>query len=188
MLGFKSRSDRRKANAEAIPIVRSKAAEAEPVIEEIFIPRDTRITGSFETRHKIRLEGQIFGPLTALEVVVENEAIVEGEINATDVVVRGRIKGLVRAKHVCLHASGEVDGDVVVSSMVIEEGARCLGSIRQEKYGIAKPIIKRVVTIDDGFAQTLTEGDTRFHAMFVETAEKMGPGVTFRDVAEKLMK
>lgn len=188
MLGFKNRANSRKENAKAIPVVGGKTVDAESAIEEILVPRDTRITGSFETRHKIRLEGQVYGPLTALEVVVENEATVEGEINATRVVVRGRVKGSLRAEHVYLLASGEVDGDMVVSSMVIEEGARCLGNIKQEKYGDAKPIIKRVVTIDDDFTQESREGDARFHAMFVDTAEKMGPRATFRDVAEKLMK
>jgi cytoskeletal protein CcmA (bactofilin family) len=165
----------------------SQAADGASSIVEISIPRDTCITGSIETKHKVRLEGQIYGPITSFGVVVENEATVEGEINATEIVIRGRVKGPLRAKHVYLYSSGEVDGDMVVSSMVIEDGARCLGNIKQEKYGVAKPIIKRVVTIDGDYP-TITDGDVRLNALFAETAEKMGPGATYRDVAEKLMK
>jgi cytoskeletal protein CcmA (bactofilin family) len=188
MLIFKNRYNCRKSNVKAIPKVGGKTIETEPATEEIFIPRDTRITGSFETKHKVRLEGHVYGPLTACQVLVGSEATVEGEVNATDVFVRGRIKGSLRAKHVYLYASGEVDGDMVVSSIVIEEGTRCVGNIKQEKYGVAKPIIKWVVAIDDDFAQASREGDLRFHAIFVEMADKMGPGATFRDVAEELMR
>ena len=188
VLSFRKRSAHDAANGRTASGEGDQVVDGVSPIQEIFIPRDTRITGSIETRHKIRLEGQVYGPLTALEVVVENEATVEGEISATDIILRGRVKGSLRAKNVHLFASGEVDGDMVVSSMVIEEGARCLGNIKQEKYGVAKPIIKRVVTIEDDYAQLSSEGDARFHALFVETAQKMGPGATFRDVAEKLMK
>ena len=98
MLSFRKRSAHDAANGRTASGEGDQVVDGVSPIQEIFIPRDTRITGSIETRHKIRLEGQVYGPLTALEVVVENEATVEGAISATDVILRGRVKGSLRAK------------------------------------------------------------------------------------------
>ena len=98
MLSFRKRSAHKAANGRVASGEGDKVIDGVSAIQEIFIPRDTRITGSIETRHKIRLEDQVYGPLTALEVVVENEATVEGAISATDVILRGRVKGSLRAK------------------------------------------------------------------------------------------
>jgi cytoskeletal protein CcmA (bactofilin family) len=133
------------------------------------------------------LEGAVHGPITAFGATVEHDGRVEGDINANEIHIRGRVKGNLRAKHIYLFASGEVDGDVIASSMVIEEGSRCFGNIKQEKYGVAKPIIKRVESIAETYTKALSQSDAQVYSVFVETAERMGPQASFRDVADTIM-
>jgi cytoskeletal protein CcmA (bactofilin family) len=56
--------------------------------------------------------------------------LVEGGINAEDVVIRGRTKGVIDANRVKLEKSANVDSEICHSTFSAEEGARIKGSLK----------------------------------------------------------
>ena len=57
---------------------------------------------------------------------------VAGDIKANEVVVRGKVKGIIRAARIMLLDSADVAGDVFFDKMSMEEGAQFVGASNAE--------------------------------------------------------
>ena len=68
-------------------------------------------------------------------LTVGTTAQVTAEIVASEVVVYGKVKGNVRAKHIEIKKDGSVIGDLTMSQIFIEDGAQFKGSIEIERSG-----------------------------------------------------
>jgi cytoskeletal protein CcmA (bactofilin family) len=75
--------------------------------------------------------GHIEGEVRGSELLIGERAEVVGNIIAQEVIIRGRIKGTIRAVRVKLQASGAVEGDIFHRSLSIEESALFEGSSRR---------------------------------------------------------
>jgi cytoskeletal protein CcmA (bactofilin family) len=71
--------------------------------------------------------------------VVDMQGVVEGEVAAEEVFVRGRIIGPIRGVHVHLHAGAHVEGDVINETISIENGAYIYGTVRRSEDPLAQP-------------------------------------------------
>jgi len=67
----------------------------------------------------------------AVEVIVGERGRVTGMVAGQQVVVRGKVSGVVCAKNVALQSSSEVQGDVHHMSFAIEQGALFEGRSRR---------------------------------------------------------
>lgn len=86
--------------------------------------------GDLESQGDILVKGKVHGNITCKMLIVDTEAMVDGVINADDVVIRGVTRGIIRARRVRLEHTAEVDGEVFHDMFAAEEGAKVRGALR----------------------------------------------------------
>jgi cytoskeletal protein CcmA (bactofilin family) len=103
------------------------------------ISADVVIDGSLVTAGELQIDGTVNGSVRAHSCVVDMQGVVQGEIVAEEVYVRGRVIGPIRGNHVQLHAGAHVEGDVINQTIAIENGAYIYGSIRRSENPMSEP-------------------------------------------------
>jgi cytoskeletal protein CcmA (bactofilin family) len=103
------------------------------------ITRDVVIDGNLVTAGELHVDGTIRGNVRARSCVIDMHGLIEGEIVAEEIFVRGRCIGPMRGVHVHLHAGAHVEGDVINESIEIENGAYIYGSIRRSEDPLSEP-------------------------------------------------
>lgn len=96
------------------------------------IGRAERLTGDLRFTAPLHIKGRVEGRLLVMEhgVVVARHAVVQADILAEVVTVRGAVKGNVTAvRRVRIACSGSVEGDVAAPEVVIEDGACLTGRV-----------------------------------------------------------
>ena len=101
------------------------------------------------SRGILQVDGEIEGDVQAAEVIVGEQGQVSGMVAGRQVVVRGKVSGVICAQAVALQASSQVDGDVHHMSFAIEQGAHFEGRSRR-----AKDESDLVAVVDRGGAQS----------------------------------
>lgn len=91
------------------------------------IGSDVTITGNISTGGELQLDGAIDGDLVCGSLVMGEEGSVRGTIKSDTVVIRGAVKGEVRARSVRLESSAIIEGDVYHETLAVEAGARLTG-------------------------------------------------------------
>lgn len=79
----------------------------------------------------LRVNGVITADLHCNELVVGEDAIVNGSIAADTVRVFGQVHGAILGAHVTLHPSAQVDGDIHAQMLTVEQGASFDGRSRK---------------------------------------------------------
>ena len=112
-----------------IPSNRSAAAPPARAV----INAGLHIKGDLETDGEVQVDGQITGNVTCSHLTVGKDGIINGDIGAKEVIIRGRVKGTIRGTRVVLMESADVAGDIVYATMSMEEGARFVGASNMEE-------------------------------------------------------
>ena len=81
------------------------------------------ITGNLESQGDVRVEGQIAGDIRCAILVVGRDATVSGDIVAEEAVVRGKVKGTIRANRVILQDTACVESAIYHKVLSVDEGA-----------------------------------------------------------------
>ena len=81
------------------------------------------ITGNLQSEGEVQVDGKIQGDIRCAHLTVGRDAMVTGNITAEEVVVRGKVKGVIRANRVILQDSAQVDSEIFHNKLSIEEGA-----------------------------------------------------------------
>jgi len=81
------------------------------------------ITGNLQSEGDVRVEGQICGDIRCAHLVVGRDATVSGDITAEEAVIRGKVKGSIRANRVILQETACVESDIYHKVLSIDEGA-----------------------------------------------------------------
>jgi cytoskeletal protein CcmA (bactofilin family) len=81
------------------------------------------ITGNLQSEGEVQVDGKINGDIRCAHLTVGKEASIVGNVTADEVVVRGRVKGVIRANRVILQDSARVESQVFHKRLAIEEGA-----------------------------------------------------------------
>jgi cytoskeletal protein CcmA (bactofilin family) len=105
---------------------RSKQTSAAPSI----ICADIFLHGTLESTGDIQLDGRVEGNVLSARLVVGDEAVIQGEVIADDVTVRGSIWGSIRARKVLLRSGARVEGDILYGIFAAEAGAQFEGYCR----------------------------------------------------------
>src|SRR3977135_2045542 len=104
--------------------------------EKSVIGNDLKIMGQglkIIGRGLLQVDGEIEGDVQAVEVIIGEQGKVTGMVAGQQVVVRGKVSGVVCAKNVALQASSEVRGDIHHMSFAIEQGAVFEGRSRRAR-------------------------------------------------------
>ena len=91
------------------------------------------ITGNLQSDGEVQVDGQVHGDIRCTHLTVGRDARVAGNITAEEVVVRGKVKGIIRASRVILQDTAQVDSEIWHKSLAIEEGATFEGTSRRRE-------------------------------------------------------
>jgi cytoskeletal protein CcmA (bactofilin family) len=112
------------------PADRAKANHS--IVDECLTMR-----GDLESDGDILVRGKVIGNIKCKLLIVDADALVEGGINAEEVVIRGRTKGVIDANRVKLEKTANVDSEICHASFSAEEGARIKGALKLREDGAA---------------------------------------------------
>jgi cytoskeletal protein CcmA (bactofilin family) len=101
------------------------------------ISEDVTITGNVESQGELHLNGQVQGDVHCVALVLGENAQLEGNVVAEDVMVRGRLIGSVRAQKVMLQSTAHVEGNLVHKSLAVEHGTHFEGESRPSENHLA---------------------------------------------------
>lgn len=96
------------------------------------IAKGTLIEGKFACGENVRLDGAVHGEVKVDKRLVMGEgSYVQGNINARDAAIKGKIKGDLFIKE-ALHLmdTAVIEGNITAKTMIVEEGARYNGACR----------------------------------------------------------
>tara|TARA_R110002072_G_scaffold280806_2_gene443221 strand:+ start:115 stop:597 length:483 start_codon:yes stop_codon:yes gene_type:complete len=115
---------------------KNKQAKTDSSIKRVshtpsIISNDVRITGSLVSQGEVQLDGRIDGDIKAEHLVIGSSGVVEGVVEASSVVVKGKIIGSLNANEVKIENNAHVLGDIFHDTLSIEAGAIIEGSLKQ---------------------------------------------------------
>ncbi len=87
------------------------------------ISADLKIVGDLKCSGDIQIDGTIEGSVKGNQIIIGEQAKVEGSIVAETVRIIGTVNGRVRAKTVHLDKTGKVIGDIAHEILTVEAGA-----------------------------------------------------------------
>jgi len=129
----------RKHNPKTLTVVPNEMAALPPAagsagnIDSV-IGKDMTIEGQTITircKGSLRVNGMIAADLHCAELVVGEQAVINGSIAADTVHVFGQVQGAILGANVILHTSAQVDGDIHSHALTIEQGASFDGRSRK---------------------------------------------------------
>ena len=105
------------------------------------IGEDLTITGNVTSKGELHVNGRVQGDVHCVALVLGENAQVEGSVVAEDVMVRGRLIGLVRALRVMLQSTAYVEGNLFHKSFSLEQGTHFEGESRPSDDPLSIPEI-----------------------------------------------
>ena len=120
---------------------------AQPPIKSL-IAQGSRIEGNLRFTEGLRVDGEVFGNLSATPdqpsiLVISEEAVVEGAIDADHVIINGTVKGPVNARQLLeLQPRARIEGEVSYKALEMHQGAIIAGQLKPLADGDEKPLLK----------------------------------------------
>ena len=120
---------------------------AQPPIKSL-IAQGSRIEGNLRFTDGLRVDGEVFGDLRASPeqpsiLVISEEAVVQGAIDADHVIINGSVRGPVNARKLLeLQPRARIEGDVTYKALEMHQGAVIAGQLRPLGDGEEKPLLK----------------------------------------------
>jgi cytoskeletal protein CcmA (bactofilin family) len=98
------------------------------------IGNDLRIIGQglkIVSLGTLQVDGQVEGDVGGAEVIIGEQGMVTGTVAAEQVIVRGRVSGVIRGRMVTMQSTARVEGDIHHMSLSIEQGAEFEGRCKR---------------------------------------------------------
>jgi cytoskeletal protein CcmA (bactofilin family) len=95
------------------------------------ISADVHIVGTLSAEGEMQIDGKVEGNVRAQKAVIGSSGVINGEIVAEEIVIRGEVNGPIRGRLVQLSAGARVVGDIVHGTISVESGAAFEGNIRR---------------------------------------------------------
>ena len=95
------------------------------------IDRRLLVTGDLEGGGELQVEGRVEGNIRCAVLWVGSEGIITGNVTADEVVVRGEIKGTIRANSVVLQDRARVNSEIFHKLLSVEAGVCFEGQARR---------------------------------------------------------
>jgi cytoskeletal protein CcmA (bactofilin family) len=103
----------------------------------------------------LHIDGNIDGNIHAVNVSIGKTGILKGEVIATHITVAGRVDGKIRCELLELLDSCQVHGEVQCQNLVVEKGAKFVGSTREVPEAI---IESQVILPAVGYSSNKVKG------------------------------
>ncbi len=100
-----------------------------------FLGKETSFEGKMTFQGMFRLEGKFEGEIFESGILIVGEsAVVKGKIEVHTIIISGHVEGDLIAKgRVEIHSSGKFYGNLLTSSLVVNEGGIIEGCCKMEK-------------------------------------------------------
>jgi cytoskeletal protein CcmA (bactofilin family) len=86
--------------------------------------------GNLESEGDIQVDGKVQGHIRCSQLIVGKDAIIDGDVLAVEAVIRGKVKGVIRANRVKLQDTARVESEIIFEKLLgIEDGASFEGQI-----------------------------------------------------------
>lgn len=85
--------------------------------------------GDLESEGDILVKGKVLGNIRCTVLIIDVDALVEGRVDAKEVVIRGKMNGTIKAARVSLEKTADVDSEICHGTFSAEEGARIKGTL-----------------------------------------------------------
>jgi cytoskeletal protein CcmA (bactofilin family) len=115
---------------------RSRTSETSPRGSST-IGEDLVITGNVTSNSELQIDGHVHGDVHCTTLVLGETSEIKGNVVAEDVVIRGRVIGSVRGTRVILQSTCHVEGDLLHTSLAMEQGAYFEGKSRRSENPLA---------------------------------------------------
>ncbi len=102
---------------------------------DTIIGPNASLRGSYNSKHSIRIDGEIYGNVTCEDgVIVGDKGMVRGNLMAKSVLIGGKVKGNITAyQRLEIQSTAQVEGDLPAPVLILEEGALFEGSCQMEE-------------------------------------------------------
>ena len=97
------------------------------------IDADMRITGSVVSSGDIILAGGLEGEIKCRNLLIEDQALLTGNINADEAVVAGKVNGEVNVAVLRIKDTGVFDGIIKANGVEVDNGAVVKARFRKKK-------------------------------------------------------
>ena len=95
------------------------------------IAEDTDFRGRLKCAGDMLIDGHFSGEISVNGTLfVGKSAVIEATVGAGHIVAQGKIRGKIRAKKLEISADGRVIGDILTSSLEMDDGAIFEGNVR----------------------------------------------------------
>lgn len=96
-----------------------------------------KIVGDVETSGILKIEGTVQGSIRgARQVMLGRSGVIQGDVEAEEVILGGRVVGTVTAtERVEIQSNSVIEGDVHTRSIVVFEGGLLNGNVRMDMAG-----------------------------------------------------
>jgi cytoskeletal protein CcmA (bactofilin family) len=104
---------------------------------DTIIGTEASLRGSYNSKHSIRVDGEIYGNVTSEDgIIVGEKGMVRGNLVGKSILIGGKVKGNVTAyQRLELQHTAQVEGDISSPLFVVEEGAFFDGHCQMEEAG-----------------------------------------------------
>ena len=112
----------------------SSTSSVAPSTIDTLIGTQCRIQGDIFSQQSIKIDGQITGNVQAGGMVIVGEnGVINGDIRSHELMVFGKVEGLVEVDKLQLKNTAHVTGNIRTKSLLVEEGAVYAGDIRMDQ-------------------------------------------------------
>lgn len=102
-----------------------------------FLGKDTQVDGKMSFAGTVRIDGRLHGEiLTEGTLIVAELAVIEADIQASQIIISGEVRGNVSVKErLEIHAPGKVFGNIKAPIVIMDEGAVFEGNCQMKEEG-----------------------------------------------------
>ena len=101
--------------------------------DSTYIASDLKLTGVFNAPGQtVIISGQFEGEMTAGSVEITSNAVFEGLVRASEMVVAGRFNGVLETDHLSVSEHAVIVGELVTHALSVDAGADISGTVRRK--------------------------------------------------------
>jgi cytoskeletal protein CcmA (bactofilin family) len=105
--------------------------------ETTIISSKAKINGNLKLESNVHIDGEVKGKIESKVLVsIGKDGFVEGEIYANKLVINGKFTGKAECENIEILKNGVLNGNIVVTNLIIEEGATFEGTCKKKGSAI----------------------------------------------------
>ena len=101
--------------------------------DSTFIASDLKLTGVFNAPGQtVVIAGWFEGEMTAGSIEITSNAVFEGLVKASEIIVAGRFNGVLETDHLTVSEQAVIVGELVTHALSVDAGADISGTVRRK--------------------------------------------------------